>query len=96
MGDDHKVNTAILLNDISIHVPRMGDDLKAAITNFPQQEFLSTSPVWGTTRSKTCIVGLVQLFLSTSPVWGTTVCCLISFYHKIISIHVPRMGDDGA
>ena len=34
--------------------------------------FLSTSPVWGTTRNRTITRRLTMRFLSTSPVWGTT------------------------
>src|SRR5699024_6819833 len=35
-------------------------------------------------------------FLSTSPAWGTTVLSCTSCPVLVISIHVPRVGDDTA
>ena len=58
--------------EISIHVPREGDD---QYQQYPQEaycRFQSTSPVRGTT---TCIPPLLRhemIFQSTSPVRGTT------------------------
>ena len=36
------------------------------------------------------------VFLSTSPVWGTTVVLIQNTGSGIISIHVPRVGDDSS
>ena len=50
----------------------MGDDYLNGQNPLFEWVFLSTSPVWGTTKasSATCITR--SSFLSTSPVWGTT------------------------
>ena len=37
------------MRDISIHVPRVGDDAAAEPMQAAMDAFLSTSPVWGTT-----------------------------------------------
>ena len=55
--------------------------------------FLSTSPAWGTTTMATGGDD-VYTFLSTSPAWGTTVQIYNRTRGVIISIHVPRVGDD--
>ena len=78
---------------ISIHVPRVGDDaIQYAYQGFAK-EFLSTSPAWGTTRLEQQVRAMQQ-FLSTSPAWGTTSTLEEYGPEKIISIHVPRVGDD--
>ena len=61
----------------------------------PHVIFLSTSPAWGTTM--VLIVNsaeVIFIFLSTSPAWGTTSSCFFLGGVVIISIHVPRVGDD--
>ena len=58
------------------------------------RQFLSTSPVWGTTSAVVARSIRSKLFLSTSPVWGTTISNAVSPVAIIISIHVPRVGDD--
>ena len=57
---------------ISIHVPRMGDDLGKQAGVAASHVFLSTSPVWGTTGKFVIAAFSASVFLSTSPVWGTT------------------------
>ena len=82
--------------EISIHVPRVGDDLVAFILCKLFKKFQSTSPVWGTTDG-TLSAAIQEVFQSTSPVWGTTVPCYnYQPGDKVISIHVPRVGDDFA
>ena len=57
--------------------------------------FQSTSPVWGMTSSMSMLRRFASLFQSTSPVWGMTRPA-----HRpegrggVISIHIPRVGDD--
>ena len=36
-----------------------------------------------------------RIFQSTSPVWRTTVQCFQRLAEGVISIHVPRVEDDG-
>ena len=103
--------------DISIHVPRVGDDRLGRSWSIGCSLFLSTSPVWGTTQARPPDGAQIKAFLSTSPVWGTTVfvvkksverrnfyprppcggrrpLCLELQRRQVISIHVPRVGDD--
>src|SRR5699024_9853159 len=71
-GRPHLVGVHTRALHISIHVPRVGDDLVVYNCEITLCQFLSTSPAWGTTRigapgrNRTC------KFLSTSPAWGTT------------------------
>ncbi len=55
--------------------------------------FQSTSPVRGTTFKEQLRVALAK-FQSTSPVRGTTVRGFWVRGGMLISIHVPREGDD--
>ena len=101
--------------DISIHVPREGDDHAGAADRGEILLFQSTSPVRGTTpppppcgtpwafQSTSPVRGTTSspraswsmpLFQSTSPVRGTTDIPDVHVDHVIISIHVPREGDD--
>ena len=57
--------------NISIHVPRVGDDASGRGPSTGPLSFLSTSPAWGTTPALTSPM-CVRAFLSTSPAWGTT------------------------
>ena len=55
--------------------------------------FQSTFPVWGTTEYRDNILHVGE-FQSTFPVWGTTLRFAAHSRWPIISIHVPRMGND--
>ena len=66
--EDHQTG----MGQISIHVPRMGDDRPGSTVISWPDLFLSTSPVWGTTDPIQGKFDTVSKFLSTSPVWGTT------------------------
>ena len=80
-------------NIISIHVPREGDDFRSDERSTAFGRFQSTSPVRGTTLPL-ALPFSASIFQSTSPVRGTTrlLTCLLLF--TVISIHVPREGDD--
>ena len=56
---------------ISIHIPRVGDDVGNAAMPVMSALFQSTSPAWGMT-SWTKNSGLRKTFQSTSPAWGMT------------------------
>ena len=58
--------------DISIHVPREGDDLWLYQAWGHRKIFQSTSPVRGTTAVEERLNQLTEGFQSTSPVRGTT------------------------
>ena len=77
---------------ISIHVPRMGDDVcPFTLTANSVSKFLSTSPVWGTTYGYARVSSRDQ-FLSTSPVWGTTKVRLARRGHKAFLSTSPVWG----
>ncbi len=78
---------------ISIHVPREGDDYCGKLHHFISRIFLSTSPARGTTHY-TPDFFITYQFLSTSPARGTTSTSLLFVTDSVISIHVPREGDD--
>ena len=58
------------------------------------ERFQSTSPVWRTTEQK-IMEKKKRQFQSTSPVWRTTKAMVKVMYDAYISIHVPRVEDDG-
>ena len=64
---------------ISIHVPRVEDDLKAAPKEPTVYKFQSTSPVWRTTEHSYAGKNARVKFQSTSPVWRTTRTCGCEF-----------------
>ncbi len=102
---------------ISIHVPRVEDDDVHGSVDCRRRRFQSTSPVWRTTGVPSLF--LISLrdfnprppcggrltkksnqtssgrFQSTSPVWRTTIQLLLLPRAQKISIHVPRVEDDG-
>ena len=78
---------------ISIHVPLAGDDGKLRAAAKRAKEFLSTSPLRGTTP-QIRVVFAYKPFLSTSPLRGTTASGVDRFADFGISIHVPLAGDD--
>ena len=51
-GRQRKAESLRKYLDISIHVPRVGDDLIMAILTRRARKFQSTSPAWGTTSAK--------------------------------------------
>ena len=60
-----------------------------------RQAVSESASVWEMAKRGRRSVG-IELFLSTSPVWGTTFSGSTTALALIpISIHVPRMGDDG-
>ena len=62
---------------------------------YSPQAFQSTSPARGTTAGGTFPVYATE-FQSTSPARGTTRSEALLGYIGVISIHVPREGDDRA
>ena len=95
VGDD-EIRTSPRAGDgISIHIPRVGDDLPKLSKPWLRWIFQSTSPVWGMTRWMKPRTKPAT-FQSTSPVWGMTIPQIDRDASLIISIHIPRVGDDVA
>ena len=78
---------------ISIHVSREGDAAAGVAGGDVGAVFLSTSPARGTTRMA-AVWWWAWIFLSTSPARGTTPNHPRHYPRLLISIHVPREGDD--
>ena len=93
MGDDPDDDALGATDAISIHVPRMGDDSLSIRHPGRQTDFYPRPPYGGRPNAQGILCRSMQ-FLSTSPVWGTTTRVLVFQRRPVISIHVPRMGDD--
>ena len=97
MGDDWCRGSRLpAAGQISIHVPRMGDDIGVPPLLKTGCRFLSTSPVWGTTRTRSSAFPSHDDFYPRPPYGGRRGHRLYWRRRDQISIHVPRMGDDGA
>ena len=85
----------MLIDNISIHAPRVGSDVLLYSAQASFQVFQSTLPVWGATvvRSFVRFFGAVE-FQSTLPVWGATSENYSDKSTECISIHAPRVGSD--
>ena len=78
---------------ISIHVPRVEDDLKDAKAKYAEIYFNPRPPCGG--RLLYEVIQPVKVeFQSTSPVWRTTDRIFANKHGVSISIHVPRVEDD--
>ena len=78
---------------ISIHIPRVGDDLNV----YPLCGSRTISihiPRVGDDVNLYTYVYPDELFQSTSPVWGMTGKSDAYPFDEVISIHIPRVGDD--
>ena len=58
-------------------------------------QFQSTCPVWGRTPSAAGFTSWRSAFQSTCPVWGRTALAYDIYLKGRISIHLPRVGQDG-
>ena len=80
--------------NISIHVPREGDDILKQFAGVGKMEFLSTSPARGTT-CRACTPGILRrYFYPRPPRGGRRSLDTSPYFAQLISIHVPREGDD--
>ncbi len=82
-----------LIHGISIHVPRVEDDLTIRTRARIRSHFNPRPPCGGRLTCGANAVIYAQ-FQSTSPVWRTTLHAVPSELIHGISIHVPRVEDD--
>ena len=80
---------------VSIHAPRAGRDVLAAVRSAVEDLFQSTRPVRGATEVPPALV-TQDLFQSTRPVRGATVDVAAGEALLGVSIHAPRAGRDAA
>ena len=81
------------LEFISIHVPRVEDDLREYGEEAVATDF-NPRPPCGGRRIITAHSPSFPKFQSTSPVWRTTGVPFMLIARSFISIHVPRVEDD--
>ena len=79
--------------EISIHVPREGNDPQRGESASGREEFQSTFPARGTTHSRTDIPALITISIHV-PREGNDAERVASYRLGCISIHVPREGND--
>ena len=78
---------------ISIHVPRVEDDVKRLMLRYDRRPFQSTSPVWRTTKQSYDRINLMTISIHVPRV-EDDVKAVKRKRMKNISIHVPRVEDD--
>ena len=83
----------VLITVISIHVPRVEDDVCKGQQIMDKTNFNPRPPCGGRPTTTIDADGN-KVFQSTSPVWRTTAISSIIGYIYGISIHVPRVEDD--
>ena len=93
--DNHGKGTRKRNQYISIHVPRVEDDLPA-LSGGAQKNYFNPRPPGGGRQYAEERLAELKKFQSTSPGWRTTRYVLAHRSCVEISIHVPRVEDDGA
>ena len=92
-GDDVKNSSLRGPVKISIHVPRKGDDGCRNGQGKAYEDFNPRPPQRGRPCARE-VTGGAKIFQSTSPAKGTTWISPLMRRVDLISIHVPRKGDD--
>ena len=92
----YRFKNPVIVFDISIHVPRVEDDVRKLDLLRGRGRFQSTSPVWRTTFFNPYTLTLIYDFNPRPPCGGRPLLCTVYSISKLISIHVPRVEDDQA
>ena len=80
---------------ISIHIPRVGDDLLFRFSPYATPGRISIHiPRVGDDPRTAAQAPKPKRFQSTSPAWGMTGFLFALAAADAISIHIPRVGDD--
>ena len=79
---------------ISIHAPRVGCDLHSQVVKAINEQFQSTHPVWGATKSTCRHLFLSPYFNPRTPCGVRRSSMLADMGSGKISIHAPRVGCD--
>ena len=82
-----------MMLQISIHIPRVGDDVVIASDEWGIRLFQSTSPVWGMTADALLRSGFPCISIHIPRV-GDDEDWRGGGGIATISIHIPRVGDD--
>ena len=77
--------------DISIHVPRTGDDKRFDVANTDDRNF-NPRPPHGGRRLPPIWIPAAWQFQSTSPAWGTTPCRYIVIHRRVYFNPRPLHG----
>ncbi len=94
VGNDKPQKPTISLTQFQSTFPVWGTTTTSITLVKALNLFQSTFPVWGTTVLLSMMRSLVIRFQSTFPVWGTTRDIKLNGGVRLISIHVPRVGND--
>ena len=84
----------VVLDEISIHAPRMGSDRRFGQTPGSHVQISIHAPRMGSDSKTVNPVNSANVFQSTLPGWGATSCSMLMVLLLLISIHAPRMGSD--
>ena len=84
---------ASMVEDISIHAPRVGSDTDGSHCGGFHLNFNPRSPC-GERQHPFAPLRSPSVFQSTLPVWGATVDLFWVYSYSPISIHAPRVGSD--
>ena len=90
-GRPHLPEANQVVDDISIHAPRVGGDVVTLNILTPKTISIHAPRVGGDVLFR-CNHLLVQVFQSTPPVWGATGLDTDMDIVYDISIHAPRVG----
>ena len=94
MGDDQGFVVSHQRLDISIHIPRVGDDYNPYMHSSNLVLFQSTSPVWGMTIMLPISVKTSSISIHIPRVGDDPGFVPLLDENTSISIHIPRVGDD--
>ena len=94
VGSDLPFRPFSLRSSISIHAPRVGSDSAYSVSDFRQDVFQSTLPVWGATKLYLKIEKRNYISIHAPRVGSDTQSLNKSFIQGAISIHAPRVGSD--
>ena len=88
------ITPIILVVMISIHVPRVEDDLLTVSRHIESRVFQSTSPGWRTTMAKGKVIDKFAISIHVPRVEDDLLPLSYGARATRISIHVPRVEDD--
>ena len=90
----HSFSSYSFTVSISIHAPRVGCDHCVCDGRHDHHKFQSTHPVWGATSRSCPLPPPLSNFNPRTPCGVRPSHSPLSFPHRLISIHAPRVGCD--
>ncbi len=84
-----------VVEEVSIHAPRGGRDVRNCRTYTATEGFNSRAP-WGARHQLSVLKDISAKFQFTRPVGGATLAAEEARQAELVSIHAPRGGRDAA